>query len=98
MDRKRFREVVAEALAEVLGSEYPKNQHDKICQIVGLPEMDNEASTDWGAEIMNAGNSMCRIFVDKDSTEEEARRKLKAEIYRHCTASRRAEMLKTNEL
>lgn len=92
MDRMGFRNLVAEAFMEVMNEEYPNAQHNQICRIDGLPEMDSPASGEWGAEVVNdSPNALeCRrrIFIPKSFGEAEAKQTLKQEIYAHCVTAR----------
>lgn len=84
--------MVAEAFTEVMNEEYPGALHDRICQIDGLPEMDNPASGEWGAEVVNDSPDAIacrrRIFIPKSLGEAEAKKTLKQEIYAHCVSAR----------
>lgn len=92
MDRMVFRNLVAEAFTEVMNEEYPNAQPNQICRIDGLPEIDNPASGEWGAELVNdspyAIACRHRIFIPKSFGEAEAKQTLKQEIYAHCVTAR----------
>lgn len=91
MDRIVFRNLVAEAFTEVMNEEYPGAQLDQICRIDGLPEMDNPASGEWGAEVVNDSLDAIacrrRIFIPKGIGEAGAKQMLKQEIYAHCVSA-----------
>lgn len=92
VERITFRNLVSEAFNEVMNEEYPGREHDEICRIDGLPEMDNQASSEWGAEVVNDSSDAIRcrrrIFIPKSLGLAEAKQILKQGIYAHCVLAR----------